>query len=123
MAFSKPPLGLGRFLSTEKILRLRLRMTRQTIYERVAILVMNEVKASLTDNRLATAQRRINFFRRNRQIFYSYANGVFDRIGDCRRHRRDRIFADAFNVVGSDALIACDDGRFEWRNIFDGGNL
>ena len=73
--------------------------------------------------RVSFAHRRIDLFRGNRQIFYSYANGVFDRIGDRRRHRRDWILADAFDVVRANAVIARNDNRLERWNILDRGNF
>ena len=51
-------------------------------------------------------QRRVDFLRRDRQVADTHADRVFDGVGDGRRHRRDRIFTDAFDFVRSDAAVA-----------------
>src|SRR5215471_14694206 len=49
-------------------------------------------------------QGAIDFFRRNRQVADTHADGVSHGIGDRWRHRRERALTDAFDLIGTNAV-------------------
>src|SRR6185436_12575294 len=72
---------------------------------------------------LTISHRPIDFLSRDRQVLDPHTHRIFDRIGNRRRRWADRVLADPFDFVRTDAFRASKNYRLESGDIFDSGDL